>query len=221
MRDDLAALMVANFPGVNFPAAASAALARLVSVRRLAPGAVLFATGEVTPALYGVLAGEIEVRFTTLDGQVSVIDHVLAPRLFGLASFASGLPSTYEAVATRPTRVAAFGPTAYAVLVDDVPGVARLLLQELALRHDGTLRLLEAARHLGAIERFTLAMGQLQRGGRIEAADAAGWQFLRATQAELAALAGLSRQTVNELIAGLAQQGRLRPAYGGLWLKWP
>jgi DNA-binding IclR family transcriptional regulator len=64
-------------------------------------------------------------------------------------------------------------------------------------------------------------MGQLQRGGRIEAADAAGWQFLRATQAELAALAGLSRQTVNELIAGLAQQGRLRPAYGGLWLKWP
>lgn len=221
MRDDLAALMAANFPGVNFPAAANTALARLVSVRRVAHGALVFATGEVTPALFGVLAGEIEIRFVTLDGQVSVIEHVPAPRLFGLASFASGAPSAYEAVATRPTRLAAFGPAAYAVLVDEVPGAARLLLHELALRHDGTLRLLEAARHQSAIERFTLALGQLQREGRMQPGDAAGWHFLRATQAELAALAGLSRQTVNELVADLARQGRLRPAYGGLWLQRP
>ena len=43
-------------------------------------------------------------------------------------------------------------------------------------------------------------------------------RFLRTTQSELAALAGLSRQTVNEVVAALARQGRLRPGYGGLWL---
>jgi DeoR/GlpR family transcriptional regulator of sugar metabolism len=42
--------------------------------------------------------------------------------------------------------------------------------------------------------------------------------FIRVTQAELAALAGLSRQTVNQVVVQLARQRRLKQAYGGLWL---
>jgi CRP/FNR family cyclic AMP-dependent transcriptional regulator len=218
MNDELAALLAANFPEVTVPPAAARTLARQVVVRRLPRGALVFAQGQCAPALYGVLAGEVEARFMTADGQASVLEHVPAGRLFGLASFASGLPSTYEAVTTRSTRLALFSPAAYAVLLDDVPGVARLLLRELALRHDGTLQLLAAARHLGAIERFSLGLSQLQREGRVSEVDTAGWRFLRATQAELASLAGLSRQTVNEVVAQLARQGRLRTGYGGLWL---
>lgn len=218
MNDELATLLDTNFPGVAVPPAVARTLTRQVVVRRLPRGALVFAQGQCAPALYGVLAGEVEIRFMTADGQASVLEHVPAGRLFGLASFASGLPSTYEAVTTRSTRLALFGPAAYAVLVDDVPGVARLLLRELALRHDGTLQLLAAARHLSAIERFSLGLSQLQREGRVSEVDAAGWRFLRATQAELASLAGLSRQTVNEVVAQLARQGRLRTGYGGLWL---
>lgn len=218
MSDELAGLLHAAFPGVAWPTAAARALARLVQVRRLPRGALVFAQGQPTGALHGVLSGEVETRFLAADGGASVIEHVPVGRLFGLASFASGLPSTYEAVTTRATRLALFGPAAYAMLVDEVPGAARLLLRELALRHDGTLQLLAAARHLGAIERFSLGLAQLQREGRILRTDAQGWRFLRATQAELAALAGLSRQTVNEVVAQLAAQRRLRAAYGGLWL---
>jgi CRP/FNR family cyclic AMP-dependent transcriptional regulator len=218
MTDELAGLLQVAFPGVVLPATAARALARLVQVRRLLRGALVFAQGAHTPALHGVLSGEVEVRFLAADGQASVIEHVPAGRLFGLASFASGLPSTYEAAATRPTRLALFGPAAYAVLLDEVPGAAHLLLRELALRHDGTLQLLAAARHLGAIERFSLGLAQLQREGRVQRVDDGGWRFVRATQAELGAIAGLSRQTVNEVVAQLARQGRLRPGYGGLWL---
>ena len=218
MPDELAQLLAANFPGLAIPTAAARALTAQVAVRRLPAGAMVFAQGQVAPALFGVLSGEVEGRFVTADGQVSVIEHVPVGRLFGLASFASGLPSTYEAVATRSTRLALFGTAAYTVLLDEVPGAARLLLRELARRHDGSLQLLAAARHLSAIERFSLGLAQLQREGRAERQDSAGWRFLRATQAELAALAGLSRQTVNEVVAALARQGRLRPAYGGLWL---
>jgi len=218
MHDDLARLLALNFPGVAIPPAAARALAAQVAVRRLARGALVIAQGQPAPALFGVLSGEVEGRFVTADGQASVIEHVPPGRLFGLASFASGLPSTYEAAATRGTRLAVFGPAAYAVLIDEVPGAARLLLRELALRHDGSLKLLAAARHLNAIERFSIGLAQLQREGRAQRQDAAGWRFVRATQAELALLAGLSRQTVNEVVAALARQGRLRPAYGGLWL---
>jgi CRP-like cAMP-binding protein len=219
MQDELAGLLAANFPELKVPAVALAALSRLVALRRCARGSVVFSPGQPTRGLYGVLAGEVEVRFVTVDGAVSVVEHVAASRLFGLASFASGLPSTYEAVASRSTRLAEFGPAAYQLLLDEVPGLAKALLCELARRHDGALRLLEAARHSSAIERFTLALAQLQREARSPPrTDAAGWRWLRTTQTELAALAGLSRQTVNELVAGLARQGRLRQGYGGLWL---
>lgn len=218
MDDELAALLRTAFPDVAFPPSAGEALTRLVRVRRVPRGGLVFAQGEPTPALHGVLAGEVEARLVAADGQASVLEHVSAGRLFGLASFASGLPSTYEAVSTRASRVALFGPAAYAVLMDEVPGAARRLLRELALRHDGTLQMLAAARHLGAIERFSLVLAQLQREGRLQKVDAAGWRFLRATQVELAALTGLSRQTVNEVVAQLAKSGRLRSGYGGLWL---
>jgi CRP/FNR family transcriptional regulator, cyclic AMP receptor protein len=217
MAEDLAALLEAAFPGVAVPPAAGRTLARLVQVKRLQGGALVFAQGAPTLALHGVLAGEVQARLVMADGQASVLEHVPAGRLFGLASFASGLASTYEAVTTRASRLALFGPAAYETLLEEVPGAAKLLLRELARRHDGTLQMLAAARHLGAIERFTLGLAQLQREGRGQV-DGQGWRFVRVTQAELAALAGLSRQTVNEVVAQLARQGRLRRAYGGLWL---
>ncbi len=164
------------------------------------------------------MQGEIEIRFSTVAGGVSVIEHLPPGRLFGLSSFASGRVSTFEALATRPSRVLAIGPAAYVYLMDDVPGFARALMHEFAQRHDGALRLLEASRHRSAMERLSLALEQLTHSGRGGQTDEHGFRFVRTTQAELAALSNLSRQTVNGLIAELARQHRLRSSYGGLWL---
>ena len=68
------------------------------------------------------------------------------------------------------------------------------------------------------MERLSLALDQLVRTGRAGDTDAQGWRFVRTTQAELATLANLSRQTVNALVGELAAQQRLRVVYGGLWL---
>ncbi len=218
MQADISALFAASLPGLTLKAAEWRTLLPLCATRKLARGAVLFTQGQATPALFGMLAGEIEIRFSTVDGDVSVFEHVPPGRLFGLSSFASGLPSTFEALATRPTRVLAFGPAAYAYLMDDVPGFARALMREFAMRHHGALRMLEASRHHSAMERLSLALDQLMRTGRAGDTDAQGWRFVRTTQAELATLANLSRQTVNSLVGELAAQQRLRAVYGGLWL---
>jgi CRP-like cAMP-binding protein len=218
MQDDLSALLSASLPGVSLSAGHWRVLLPLCKVRKLARGSVLFTQGQATPALFGMLAGEIEIRFSTVDGDVSVIEHVPPGRLFGLSSFASGHPSTFEALATQATRVVAFGPAAYEYLMDEVPGFARALMGEFARRHHGALRMLEASRHRSAMERLSLALEQLARSGRTGEADAEGWRFVRTTQAELAATANLSRQTVNGLIGELAAQQKLRAAYGGLWV---
>ncbi len=218
MRDDIKPLLAATLPGLHLAEPHWRGLLPLCRLHKLARGGVLLAQGQPTPALFGLLAGEIAIRFTTVDGDVSVIEHVPPGRLFGLSSFASGRPSTFEALATRPTRVVAFGPAAYQYLMDEVPGFARALMREFAQRHDGALRLLEASRHRSAMERLSLALDQLMRTGRGGEIDAHGWRFVRTTQAELAALANLSRQTVNSLVGELATQQRLRVVYGGLWL---
>lgn len=218
MSTDLQRLLAANFPGLDWPAPQMAALAPLVAARRLAAGAVVFAQGQVTPALLGVVAGAVEIRLGTVDGAVSVVEVTGPGRLFGLASFASGLPSTYEAVTRVPTRLLSLGPGAYRLLMDEVPGFARALMAEFACRHDTTMRLLTAARHQGAMERLTLALARLSAEQPDAVPDAQGWRRLRVTQSELADLAGLTRQTVNDMLGTLAAQGRLRTVYRGLWL---
>ena len=218
MRNEIEALWATTLPELLLDEPHWHSLLPLCRVQRLSRGAVLFTQGQATPALFGMLAGEIEIRFSTVQGDISVVEHVPPGRLFGLSSFASGQLSTFEALATRPTRVAAFGPAAYEYLMDQVPGFARALMREFAQRHHGALRLLEASRHRSAMERLSLALEQLARSGRAGETDAQGWRFVRTTQAELAATANLSRQTVNALIGELAAQQRLRAAYGGLWV---
>jgi CRP/FNR family transcriptional regulator, cyclic AMP receptor protein len=216
---ELNALLQANFPALVTPAATLAQIAPLLHLRRLSAGAVVFAQGGHTPALWGVISGAVEIRLGSMDGAISVIETVTSGRLFGLASFATGRPSPYEALASRPTRLLAIGPAAYARLMDEVPGLARALLAELAARHHDTMQLLGAARHHNALERLSLALLRLPSSpGPSSRTDAPGWRHVSVTQADLAALAGLSRQTVNSLLTDLAKQGALRRVYGGLWL---
>ncbi len=217
-----------NFPDVAWSAPRWADAESRLRVRKLAAGATLFALGQATPALFGVLAGSVETRFSTAAGQVSVVENVEPGHVFGLASFVTGLPSTYEAIALEPTRLLVIGPAAYTWLMDEVPGFARSLMREFARRYDRTLKLLEAARHRGAEERLCIALQHLRNEGRAteEAASArragGGTWTMQLTQAELAARANVSRQTANEWLAQWAARGWVERRYRGLAIRrWP
>lgn len=217
----LLSVLAANFPQLALGEAGAPALAQALPhcrVRRLAAGATLFVQGSAT-ALYAVLDGEVAMRFNAADGGQSMVELAPPPRLFGLAALASGQPSSYEAIAHRAARVLVIGEPAYVALMDGLPGFGRALMREFAHRHDRTLHLLQASRLQTAPERLALALHQLLRAGRAAPPDAEGQVLLRTTQAELAMLAGLSRQTVNQVLAGLAGAGHLATAYGGVRLQ--
>jgi len=205
-----------NFPGLQLPARQARPVADACRLRRLTRGATLFAQGRTTPALFAVVTGELEGRFVAADGNVSVIEHITPFTLFGLASFASGAPSTYEAVARKASQVLCIEHAAYDQLMDEVPGFARALLKELATRHSNTLQLLELARHQPAPMRLASALSRVMPAA--SKADKQGWRFVKVTQSELAALSGLSRQTVNEVLATWSADGKVRTQYGGIWL---
>jgi CRP-like cAMP-binding protein len=215
---DLPSLLATALPGVSWPTSLWPRLLPLAPPRRCAAGAVVVAQGQPRTPLCGVLSGEIEIRFVAADGGISVLEHTQPGQIFGLASFVADHPATYEAVATQATRLAVFSEAAYVLLMDTVPGFGRALMAEFARRHHGTMRMLAAARHQSAMERLTLALGQLRTEQPDAVVDGTGAVGLRTTQAALAERAGLSRQTVNELLAQLVQQARVRCAYGRLWL---
>jgi CRP-like cAMP-binding protein len=203
-------------PGLSWTPARRRLLDERVRVRRLAAGATLFVQGDVGQAMYGVLAGEVDLRFSTADGRGSVVERAPAGYLFGLASFATGLPSTYEAVAVTSARLAVIGPPAYDWLMDEVPGFGRSLLRHFATRHDSTLRMLASSRHHGAEARLAHALRQVAQGARDTPCE------LAVTQSELADRAGLSRQTTNEWLAAWAARGWIEPRYRRLVVhRWP
>lgn len=204
-----------SLPGLELPPQVTAQLPALLARRRLADGCSLFLQGQRPQAFYAVARGEIETRFTGTDGRVSVIDHIGPPRLFGLAAFAAGLASEYEAVARGDSEVLVIGHEAYRLLMDEAPGFARALLAEFARRFDGTLRLLQAARHETAEPRFAAALSQLASQRGRDRGD--GWVEVQATQAELARLAHVSRQTANELLAAAESAGQVKRGRGR-WL---
>ena len=221
MSPEVRSLFDLNFPEIRWSAAQWAEAEARLRTRRLAAGATLFAQGDATPALFGVLAGCIESRFSNAQGQLSVVENVEAGRTFGLASFVTGLPSTYEALALKTTRLLVIAPPAYAWLMDEVPGFARALMREFARRYDGTLKLLEAARHRGAEERLCIALGHLRREGRAAPAGGGRWT-MQLTQAELATRANVSRQTANEWLAQWAARGWIARRYRALEIaRWP
>jgi CRP/FNR family cyclic AMP-dependent transcriptional regulator len=212
MTPDVRALFDLNFPDVRWSERQWADAESRLRTRRLAAGATLFAQGDVTPALFGVLAGSIETRFSNAQGDLSVVENVEAGRTFGLASFVAGLPSAYEALALEPTRLLVIGANAYTWLMDEVPGFARALMREFARRFAGTLRLLEAARHRGAEERLCIALQHLRNEGRATPVRAGLWT-MALTQSELAARANVSRQTANEWLAQWAARGWIVRGY--------
>jgi CRP/FNR family cyclic AMP-dependent transcriptional regulator len=221
MSSEVRALFDLNFPDVRWTERQWADAESRLRTRKLAAGATLFAQGDATPALFGVLAGSIEARFSGAQGQLSVVENVEAGRTFGLASFVAGLPSAYEALALEPTRLLVIGPAAYTWLMDEVPGFARALLREFSRRFAHTLKLLEAERHRGAEERLCIALQHLRGEGRATPVRAGLWT-MRVTQSELATRANVSRQTANAWLAQWARRGWLARGYRALEItRWP
>lgn len=202
---------------VAWTAAQRQHLQRLVPLKRLAKGHLVFAQGAPVPALYGVHSGVLAARFQGVDGQTSVLAQLPAGELFGLAAFATACPSSYEAQALRASTLWVFGPEAYVWLMDDVPGFARWLMAEFARRFDGNLQLLQAARHRSALERVGTVLQAAAHAQGDAAKAPSGALRLVITQTQIAEQAGLSRQTVCAVLAQLEQAGKVRRGYGVLW----
>ncbi|HEY7970105.1 MAG TPA: Crp/Fnr family transcriptional regulator, partial [Candidatus Limnocylindrales bacterium] len=167
--------------------------------------------GDPGDALFVVSTGSVKVVLPSDEGAEPAIVAILGPgEFFGELAILDGAPHSATIVAVEATETLVLHRDQFLSLIDTDPGIRRTLLASLATEirrltgHVEDLHFLDLPGRLASrIVRLAETSGATGPDG----ATAIPWPY---TQSELAGMIGGSRQSVNRLLADLADQGLVR-----------
>ena len=185
-------------------------LASALRVRRFRKGETVFHQGDPGDALFIVASGSVKVVLPSDEGAEPAIVAVLGPgEFFGELAILDGAPHSATIVAIEPTETLVLHRDAFLALIDEQPQLRRALLASLATEirrltgHVEDLHFLDLPGRLSSrILRLSVDC-EPEPDGSIRIP----WPY---TQSELAGMIGGSRQSVNRLLADLAEEGLVR-----------
>lgn len=182
-------------------------------VRQLAAGECLFKRGDPPCGLYVVLEGAVRISAVNAHGKEAVLSLVESPYWFGEICLFDSLPRTHDALAMGPCTLLQIPQGPMLEILDDYPAYWR----DVALLMSHKLRL-----SLINIEQISLMPTSVRLAHRLlMIAEGYGEiaqtrRVLQLPQEDLAAMLGLSRQTINSLLKALEQQGIIGLSYGAI-----
>jgi CRP-like cAMP-binding protein len=194
------------------PAELRANILDSVRVRRVDSGGVLFRHGERPEGVFGLVSGHVKFRISSREGRELVQGLTSSGSWFGEVSLFDGEPRAQDAVALGPVVAALFPIDRFRAVTEAHPQYLRNFAQIMArnIREMTTFTYEVASAPPSArIERL---LGFLLQHELTEAYDSS--VILDVGQETLAAVAGLSRQTVNRELKRLAEAGVVECRYG-------
>lgn len=209
---DVLALLRADpwFGGV--PRDFEEALLSLATPRRLKAGEHLFFRGDAPDGLYAMLEGALRVSGVTEAGKEAILSLVDAPSWFGEIALFDRLPRTHNAVAEGPVRLLHVPQAELLALLDSAPRYWRELGVLMALRLRLTFIGIEDLALLPAESRLARRLVWLVEASALSPSQ--GACVVPISQSQLGLMLSLSRQTTNQILQTLQEQGILRVAYG-------
>ncbi len=186
------------------------ACAAQLRARRFRRGETIFHQGDPGDSLFIIEAGAVKIVLPSPEGEEAAIIATLGRGdFFGELALLDDAYRSATAVAVEPTQALVLRREPFERLLDADPALRRALLAGLA----GELRRLTG--HVEELHFLDLPGRLASRLVRMAEEHAPGeqgevvlpWPF---TQSELAAMIGGTRQTVNRLLADLADQGLIR-----------
>ncbi|PSS47636.1 Crp/Fnr family transcriptional regulator [Pseudomonas sp. BBP2017] len=195
----------------HLPRSLQDSLVQLTRLRELAPGQYLFQRGDAPCGLYAVLAGSMRVGAVSSEGKEALLTLVEAPQWFGEISLFDGQPRTHDAQAEGSVRLLWIPQAALLSLLAQQPehwrDFALLMSQKLrlvfvALEHQSLLAAAPRVAH--RLLQIADGYGEMDNCRRV----------LQLSQEQLALMLALSRQTTNQILKSLQQEGALRLGYG-------
>jgi CRP/FNR family transcriptional regulator len=186
------------------------AIAAALRIRRFRKGETVFHQGDPGDALFIVATGSVKVVLPSNEGAEPAIVAVLGPgEFFGELAILDGAAHSATIVAVEPTETLVLRREAFLGLVDSEPELRRALLASLAAEIRRLTGHVEDLHFLDLPGRLASRILRLTAGQPVDANGAVriAWPY---TQSELAGMIGGSRQSVNRLLADLADEGLIR-----------
>ena len=199
------------------PAEVKAVVHSCMRKRRLAPGEVVFSTGEVSDALYQVVQGELESSTVSPDGKELILYINYPGDCFGETSLVNGSPRFYTASARHAGVVLVLPAGQFARLRGKHPEINHALLRTQSTR----VQIL--ATRMGAYASRSLRQVIVQRlaflaeNARLQ--DCGGVLIQTGlSQKEYGKLFGASRQSVNKELNLLQDQKFIELRKNGIFI---
>ncbi len=194
------------------------ALERLASSmrsRRFRRGEVIFHVGDPGDALFVIVSGDVKISLPSETGEEAILATLRPGAVFGELALLDGAPRSASATALTATEAVVLPRDRFRELIATEAGVRDALLASIA----GELRRLtqhvEELHFLDITGRLAARLVRLAQEG--SPTDDGGIR-LRAnlTQADLAAMVGCTRQSVNKLLGQFTDDGLIRQERDGI-----
>ncbi|HLW61625.1 MAG TPA: Crp/Fnr family transcriptional regulator [bacterium] len=192
-----------------------ARLAALAQARRYAKDQVIFSEGDPGSALYTIVKGRIKIARSSLDGKERTIALLGRGDFFGELALLDGDPRSADAIAVEASEVLIVPREAFRGFLLEHPQVAMDLLVVLSRRLRRTSQIVHDAAFFdvrGRLARLLLELAQAE--GQGASADSLVCPLL--TQAELANMVGVTRESINKWLRVFVQQGAIARRRGRL-----
>ena len=196
----------------NISAELESDLLELAVSKRLQAGEHLFFRGDAADGLYAVLDGCLRISGVTEAGKEAILSLVDAPNWFGEIALFDRLPRTHNAAAEGPTSLLHVPASGLNHLLAQKPHHWRDIGVLMALRLRLVLIGLEDMALLPAEERLARRLVWLVETSSM--GQGPGPCVVPISQAQLGMMLSLSRQTTNQILQTLQDQGVLRVSYG-------
>jgi CRP-like cAMP-binding protein len=183
------------------------ALGRVLEPLRVEAGQRILSPGDPADAAYIVEEGEVELYIRRARRR-ALVGIQRAGGVFGDVPLLCEMPFPFAAVARTDTLLLKLSRERLTEVLARHPAIALRWLASVVKRLEVANRRIVALT-VGSLRARTLALLADELVGRD-----AGARGLRLTQAELAALLGASRQTVNQALRDLGKEGLIRQLYG-------
>ncbi len=176
-------------------------------------GEVIFVQGDPGTSLYLIETGRVKIVLTSPEDKQVILAQLGPADFFGDLALLDGEPRSADAVAQEPSQLWLLQRNDFLRFLETRPAVATRLLAVLSRRLRRNARLLQDAAFLdipGRLARVILDLAEAE-GQPAGAGLVVAWPL---TQAELAAMVGATRESVNKWLRSYERRGLIRRERG-------
>jgi CRP-like cAMP-binding protein len=185
-----------------------AGLSARLRQRRFAPRQPIFLQGDPGGSLCIVESGRVKLALTSAEGREVILDLIGPGEAFGELALLDGLPRSADAIAVEASMLRFLDRDDFVHYVEAHPGLALRLMLVLSQRLRRDAELIQDAVFLDVPARVARTILRL-------ATDTNGVLLTpRLTQADLAGMAGTTRETLNKWLGIYEAQGLIRQQKG-------